>query len=108
MQVRQHSMQNIIPSPTADVEVKRGPSYDYSKINVDAPVVYGVGPDYNSQMSAMEKGIAHFSIPGASAVLGQVGNAVFAHSSNDIFAPGDYGVVFAQNEELVAGDINIL
>ena len=40
------------------------------------------------------------------AVPGQVGNAVFAaHSSNDIFAPGDYGVVFAQNEKLVAGDI---
>ena len=98
--------QNIIPSPTTDIEVSADPRMIIPKINVDAPVVYGVGPDYNSQMSAMEKGIAHFSIPGASAVPGQVGNAVFAaHSSNDIFAPGDYGVVFAQNEKLVAGDI---
>ena len=50
--------------------------------------------------------MAHFSIPGASAVPGEVGNAVFAaHSSNDAFAGGDYKFVFAQNEKLVKGDI---
>ncbi len=98
--------QNIIASPITDIEVSPESRMIIPKINVDAPVVYGVGPDHNSQMTAMESGIAHFSIPGANAVPGQIGNAVFAaHSSNDIFAAGDYGVVFAQNEKLTAGDI---
>ena len=98
--------QNIITSPVTDVQVGPEPKMIIPKINVDAPVVYGVGPDHNSQMTAMEKGIAHFSIPGANAVPGQVGNTVMAaHSSNDIFAPGDYKVVFARNEKLVAGDV---
>lgn len=97
--------QNIIANPTAKVNVGPEPRMIIPKINVDAPVVYGVGPDHNSQMKAMESGIAHFSIPGANAVPGQIGNTVLAaHSSNDIFAPGDYKVVFAKNEKLVAGD----
>lgn len=98
--------QNIIVDPTVDVEVGPEPRMIIPKINVDAPVVYGIGPDHNSQMAAMEKGIAHFSIPGANATPGQVGNSVFAaHSSNDVFARGDYKFIFAQNEKLVEGDI---
>lgn len=98
--------QHIITDPTGDIEVGPEPQMIIPKINVDAPVVYGVGPDHNSQMAAMEKGIAHFSIPGANAVPGQVGNAVFAaHSSNDAFASGDYKFVFAHNERLVKGDV---
>jgi len=98
--------QNIIASPTTDIKVGPEPKMIIPKINIDAPVVYGIGPDYNSQMAAMEKGIAHFSIPGANAVPGQIGNAVFAgHSSNDVFAQGDYKFIFAQNEKLTKGDI---
>lgn len=98
--------QNVIVDPTVDVEVGEEPRMIIPKINVDAPVVYGIGPDYKSQMTAMEKGIAHFSIPKANAVPGQVGNAVFAaHSSNDAFAQGDYKFVFAQNEKLTTGDV---
>lgn len=97
--------QNIIANPTASVDVGPESRMIIPKINVDAPVIYGVGPDHNSQMKAMEGGIAHFSIPGANAVPGQIGNTVLAaHSSNDIFASGDYKVVFAQNEKLVVGD----
>lgn len=98
--------QNIIVDPNANIAVSPEPRMIIPKINVDAPVVYGVGPDYTSQMNAMKQGIAHFSIPGANAVPGQVGNAVFAaHSSNDVFASGDYKFVFAQNEKLVEGDV---
>lgn len=98
--------QNIITDPTVNVDVGPEPKMIIPKINIDAPVVYGIGPDHNSQMKAMENGIAHFSIPGANAVPGQVGNAVFAaHSSNDVFASGDYKFVFAQNEKLAKGDI---
>ena len=100
--------QNIIPNAAIDVDVGPEPRMIIPKINLDGAVVYGIGPDYNSQMTAMESGIAHFSIPGANAVPGQVGNAVFAaHSSNDVFARGDqkYKQIFARNERLVEGDV---
>ena len=98
--------QNIIASPNSDINVPPEQKMSIPKINLDAPVIYGIGPDYNSQMTAMEKGIAHFAISGANAVPGQVGNAVFAaHSSNDIFAAGEYKNIFARNEMLTKGDI---
>lgn len=98
--------QNIIADPTATVDVGPEPRIIIPKINVDAPTVYGIGPDYKSQMAAMEKGVAHFSIPGANATPGQYGNTVLsAHSSNDVFAAGDYKFVFAQNEKLTEGDL---
>ena len=99
--------QNIIVNPSSDASVGPDPRLIIPKLNVDVPVIYGVNAaDHNAQMKAMEKGAAHFSIAGANAVPGQVGNAVFsAHSSNDAFAPGDYKFVFAQNEKLVKDDI---
>ncbi len=99
--------QNIIVDATTDVSVSPEPKLIIPKINVDVPVVYGVdATDHQAQMRAMEKGVFHFSIAGANAVPGQVGNAVFAaHSSNDAFAGGDYKFIFAQNEKLTKGDI---
>lgn len=97
--------QNIVVDPSANVQVSADPKLIIPKINVDVPMVYGVGYDYSSQMKAMEKGVAHFAIPGANAVPGQVGNTVFAgHSSNDLFDPGDYKFIFAQLDKLAAGD----
>ena len=98
--------QNIIVDASTDVTVGPEPRIIVPKINIDAPVIYGAASDVKSQSKAMEKGVAHFSIPGASAVPGEVGNAVFAaHSSNDAFASGDYKFVFAQNEKLTKGDV---
>ncbi|PID33563.1 hypothetical protein CR969_00035 [Candidatus Saccharibacteria bacterium] len=100
--------QNIIIDPTNVADVGPEPRMIIPKINIDGNVNYGVGADHKSQMKAMETGIAHFSIPGANAVPGQVGNAVFAaHSSNDVFAAGDqnYKFIFAQNEKLNKGDV---
>ena len=101
----QFNPQNHIVDASTDVTVGPEPRIIIPKINVDAPVIYGAASDTKSQSKAMEKGVAHFSIPGASAVPGEVGNAVFAaHSSNDAFAGGDYKIVFAQNEKLVKGE----
>ena len=98
--------QNIIVDPSVTVNVTPEPRLIIPKINVDVPVVYGIGPDYDSQMKAMESGVAHFSIPRANAVPGQIGNTVLAgHSSNDVFARGDYKFIFAQNEKLTKGDV---
>lgn len=97
--------QNIVIDPKADVSVTPDPRLIIPKINVDVPVIYDVGNDYNSQMAAMQKGVAQFAIPGASSHPGQVGNTVIAgHSSNDLIDPGDYKFIFAQLEKLAVGD----
>lgn len=98
--------QHIIAGISTDIAVDPDPRLIIPRINVNTPVVYGVGPDHASQMAAMEKGVAHFSIPGANAIPGQIGNTVLAgHSSNDVFAPGDYKFIFADNEKLETGDM---
>jgi len=99
------SPQNIVIDPSGDASVSADPRLIIPKINVDVPVVYDVGNDYNSQMAAMSNGVAHFAIPGASSHPGQVGNTVLSgHSSNDLFDGGDYKFIFAQLEKMAVGD----
>jgi sortase A len=96
---------NIVIDPTKSTQVTAEPRLIIPKINVDVPVVYNVGYDHASQMNAMSKGVAHFAIPGADSVPGQLGNAVFSgHSSNDLFDSGDYKFIFAQLDKLKTGD----
>lgn len=97
--------QNIIIDPTNTVAVTKESRLIIPKINVDVPVNYDVGNDYDSQMEAMKNGLAHFAIPGASAHPGEIGNTVLAgHSSNDLFDTGDYKFIFAQLEKMKIGD----
>ena len=97
--------QNIVVDPTSNTRVSAEPKLIIPKINVDVPVVYGISSDNKSLMSAMQKGVAHFAIPGANSVPGQFGNTVLSgHSSNDLFDPGDYKFIFAQLEKLQKGD----
>lgn len=97
--------QNIVVDPTTDINVGPEPRLIIPKINVDVPVAYDVGNDSISQLKAMESGVAHFAIPGASSHPGQVGNTVLSgHSSNDILDTGDYKFIFAQLEKLAIGD----
>jgi sortase A len=97
--------QNIVIDPSTDVAVGPEPKLIIPKINVDVPVYYDIGNDYDSQMKAMENGVAHFAIPGASSHPGQIGNTVLSgHSSNDILDAGDYKFIFAQLEKLSVGD----
>lgn len=97
--------QNIVVDPTAPAQVGPEPKLIIPKINVDVPVAYGVGNDHASQMAAMQNGVAHFAIPGANSVPGQIGNTpISGHSSNDLFEPGDYKFVFAQLEKLENND----
>jgi sortase A len=97
--------QNIIIDPNAATEVSADPVLIIPKINVNVPVRYDVGSDYDSQMAAMANGVAHFAIPGANSHPGQTGNTVIAgHSSNDLFDNGDYKFIFAQLGRLQAGD----
>lgn len=98
-------VQNIVIDPNSNVIVGPDPKLIIPKINVDVPVIYDVGNDYNSQMAAMTKGVAQFAIPGANSHPGQVGNTVIAgHSSNDLLDTGDYKFIFAQLDKLSVGD----
>lgn len=97
--------QNIVVDPTSDFRVGPEPKLIIPKINVDVPVVYNIGPDHESQMAAMQKGVAHFAIPGAESVPGQIGNTVLSgHSTNDLFDPGEYKFIFVQLDKLAIGD----
>ncbi|CAN5392249.1 hypothetical protein BH10PAT4_BH10PAT4_1470 [soil metagenome] len=97
--------QNIVLDPTTDIDVAADPRLIIPKINVDVPVIYNVASDYDAQMAAMKNGVAHFAIPGASSIPGQVGNTVLSgHSSNDLLESGDYKFIFAQLDKLNVGD----
>lgn len=97
--------QNIVVKPNSETEISQDPRLIIPKINVDVPTIYGIGPDHNSQMKAMEGGVAHFAIPGANSRPGEIGNTVLSgHSSNDLFDGGDYKFIFAQLDKLSIGD----
>lgn len=98
-------IQNIVIDPNAQLTVDPAPRLIIPKINVDVPVIYDIGNDYDSLKVAMRQGVAHFAIPGASSHPGELGNTVLSgHSSNDLFATGDYKFIFAQLEKLTIGD----
>ncbi len=97
--------QNIVIDPGTEAVVGMEPRLIIPKINVDVPVLYDVGVDQASQLAAMQKGVAHFPIPGANSHPGEIGNTVLSgHSSNDLFDPGEYKFIFAQLEKLAVGD----
>jgi sortase A len=96
---------NIIVDPSTDIAVSPDPKLIIPKINVDVPIVWNTTPDNDSQMAAMEKGVAYFGIPGANSKPGQIGNTVLSgHSSNDILDSGDYKFIFARLDQLQNGD----
>jgi len=96
---------NIIVNPETSAEVSKEPKLIIPKINVDVPVVYNTAPDHDSQMRAMENGVAYFGIPGANSKPGQVGNTVLSgHSSNDIVDSGNYKFIFARLDQLNKSD----
>lgn len=97
---------NIIPDVSVDSVVGPEPLLVIPKINVEVPVVWDVTPDHESQMAAMEDGVAWFGIPGANSKPGQAGNIpVSGHSSNSFFETGDYKFVFAPLEKLSTDDM---
>jgi sortase A len=98
--------QNIVVDPNASLKVSKEPRLIIPKINVSAPVDYNAKPDNDSQMAAMQNGLAYFGIPGADSKPGQVGNTVIAgHSSNDFIESGNYKFVFALLDRMKKGDI---
>lgn len=96
---------NIIVDPQTELSVGPEPRLVLPKINVDVPVVWDARPDHDSQMAAMERGVAWFGIPGANSKPGQVGNTVLSgHSSNDWLDNGQYKFIFARLEQMKKDD----
>lgn len=100
------SAQNIILDPTTDTKVGPAPKIVIPKINVDAPVVYGLTSlEEQAVQNSLKSGVVHYPIPGANSVPGQKGNAVIlGHSANDVFDDGAYKFVFVQLDKLEKGD----
>jgi LPXTG-site transpeptidase (sortase) family protein len=77
------------------------------KINAVAPITFGLSDlSENSVQTALQDGLVHYPIRGASAHPGQNGTtAILGHSAADWFEPGNYKLVFRMLNRLVAGDL---
>jgi len=90
--------------PTTTQAISPEPRLIIPKLNIDVPVVFGI--NYNEVEAAMDQGVAQFSIPGANAMPGQVGNLVLSgHSSGDIYNSNIYKFIFSGLERLSVGDL---
>src|ERR1700683_2152880 len=99
------------PAPTAPIAAANAvttsaPAADtisIPKINVEAPVIYQQSTNENDIETALESGVVHY---GNTALPGQNGNvAIFGHSSNDWWQPGNYKFVFVLLDKLSPGDL---
>ena len=99
--------QTIIVGTGANQPVSDGPRIIIPKINVNAPVTYGLTSlDESTVQTALQNGPINYPVAGATATPGQRGNTVIlGHSSADVFAPGDYKFIFVQLNRLTAGDL---
>ncbi len=91
------------PLITDTVAASSAPEVIIPKINVEIPVVYGVGTiDELSIDNALEEGVVHYA---DTAVPGQNGNVVIVgHSSNNIFNKGKYKFAFVLLSRMDTGD----
>ncbi len=72
------------------------------KINIHAPVQYEPSVAEANIQHALESGVVHY---GNTALPGQAGNvAIFGHSSNDWWEPGNFKFVFVLLDKLAPGD----
>lgn len=90
--------------PNVNQTVSPEPRLLIPKLNIDVPVAFNI--NYNDVMDAMNRGVAQFSIPGANALPGQIGNLVISgHSAGDIYSSNPYKFIFSGLERLVPGDL---
>ncbi len=89
--------------PTITQEVSPDPRLIIPKLNVDVPVHFGI--KLSEVMPAMNNGVAHYRIAGASAYPGEIGNIVITgHSAGDVYSSNPYKYIFSGLERLEDGD----
>ncbi len=92
--------------PTVSTNVHENPTLMIPKLNVEVPVAFGAKSDVKSMAAAMTNGVAHFSIPGASAVPGEIGNfAVSGHSAGNVYETSQYKFIFSGLTRMAEGDL---
>ena len=90
--------------PTVTQTVSADPRLIIPKLNIDVPVHFGIA--LNEVMGAMNNGVAHYRIAGASAYPGEIGNFVITgHSAGDIYSSNPYKYIFSGLERLEDGDL---
>lgn len=90
--------------PTITQAVSPEPRLIIPKLNVDVPVHFGI--QLSEVMSAMNNGVAHYRIAGASAYPGEIGNLVITgHSAGDVYSSNPYKYIFSGLERLEDGDL---
>ena len=90
--------------PTITQTVSADPRLIIPKLNIDVPIRFGVA--LADVMSAMDGGVAHYRINGASAYPGEIGNFVITgHSAGDIYSSNPYKYIFSGLERLEDGDL---
>ena len=90
--------------PTVTQTVSAEPRLIIPKLNIDVPVHFGIS--VSEVMSAMNNGVAHYRIAGASAYPGEIGNLVITgHSAGDVYSSNPYKYIFSGLERLGDGDL---
>jgi LPXTG-site transpeptidase (sortase) family protein len=88
--------------PDAPGDAKPLVIVDINKIGAEAPMVWSQSTDENKMLADLENGISHYY---KSASPGQNGNMIISgHSSNYIWAKGDYNHIFKDLNSLENGD----
>ena len=90
--------------PTITQTVSEDPRLIIPKLNVDVPIHFGI--PLSEVMPAMNNGVAHYRIAGASAYPGEIGNVVITgHSAGDVYSSNPYKYIFSGLERLEDGDL---
>ena len=90
--------------PTITQTVSADPRLIIPKLNIDVPIRFNVA--LSDVMSAMNNGVAHYRISGASAYPGQIGNFIITgHSAGDVYSSNPYKYIFSGLERLEDGDL---
>ena len=90
--------------PTITQAVSADPRLIIPKLNIDVPIRFDI--PLADVMSAMNNGVAHYRIAGASAYPGEIGNFVITgHSAGDIYSSNPYKYIFSGLERLEDGDL---
>ena len=90
--------------PTITQTVSADPRLIIPKLNIDVPIRFGV--PLSGVMSAMNNGVAHYRIAGASAYPGGIGNFIITgHSAGDVYSSNPYKYIFSGLERLEDGDL---
>lgn len=92
--------------PTITKAVHDSPTLMIPKLNIEVPVAFGSGTSVREMNIAMRNGVANFSVPGASAVPGQIGNFVVSgHSAGNVYEQSQYKFIFSGLTRMAESDL---